>query len=105
MIEEHEEKNTNLLASQDQKQIGWLLFGGGTIGSLYLIFKRDRNILSWLIPLGMIAAGVELLLKDRRERIQQTGDRITAQLDELDPITRAEVIKYVAEQEIDKVSK
>jgi len=105
MIKEHEKKNKNLLASQDQKQIAWLLFGGGTIGSLYLIFKRDRSILSWLIPLSMIVAGVELLLKDRQEYIQQTGDQIKAQLDELDPITRAQVVKYLTDQELEKISR
>jgi hypothetical protein len=52
----------------------------------------------------MMAEGIDLLMKDRQERIKQTGDQIMSQLDELDPITRAEVVKYLAEQEMDKES-
>ena len=81
-----------------------MLVGGGVLGTLYLLIKRNQNVFSWLIPLGMIAAGIDLYLKDRQERIKQTGDLIASQLDELDPIARAEVVKYLAEQEMDKIS-
>jgi hypothetical protein len=104
MTENNGEKNTNWLTSQDTMQMVWLLVGGGTLGSLYLIVKKNRNIFSWIIPVGMMAAGIDLLLKDRQERIKQTGDQIMSQLDELDPIARAEVVKYLAEKEMDKLS-
>ena len=104
MMENNGEKNTNLLASQDTVRMAWLLVGGGTLGSLYLIVKRNRHIFSWLIPVGMMAAGIDLLLKDRQERIEQTGDQIMSQLDELDPVARAQVVKYLAEQEKEKLS-
>lgn len=104
-MDNNDEKDTKQLVSQDTIQMAGILVGGGFLGSLYLLLKRNRNIFSWLISVGMIAAGIDLLLKERQERIKQTGDQITAQLDELDPIARAEVIKYLAEQEIDKVSK
>jgi hypothetical protein len=97
------EKNTNLLTSQDTVRMAYLLVGG-TLSLLYLIVKKKRNIVSWIIPLGMIAEGIDLLLKARQERIKQTGDQIMSQLDELDPITRAEVVKYLAEEEMDKIS-
>ncbi len=42
--------------------------------------------------------------KFRLERIQQTGDQIIAQLDKLDPIARAQVVKYVADQEFGRVT-
>ena len=103
-MENNGEKNTNLLASQDTVRMAWLLVGGGTLGSLYLIVKRNRHIFSWLIPVGMMAAGIDLLLKDRQERIEQTGDQIMSQLDELDPVARAQVVKYLAEQEKEKLS-
>ena len=54
--------------------------------------------------MGMMAAGIDLYLKGRQERIIQTGEQIMSQLDELDPIARAEVVKYVAEQEKGKLS-
>ena len=103
MIENNGEKNTNVLTNQITLRVAWLLVGG-TLWSLYLIVKKNRNIFSWLVPVGMMAEGIDLLLNDRQERIKQTGDQIMSQLDELDPIARAEVVKYLAEQEMDKES-
>ena len=103
-MENNGEINTKRVTSQEKIQMAWFLVGGGVLGSLYLLIKRTRNVLSWSIPVGMMAAGVDLYLKDRQERIKQTGDQIMSQLDELDPIARAEVVKYLAEQEKDKIS-
>jgi hypothetical protein len=98
------EKNSGGLSKQDTTEMGWLLAGGGILGSLYLLMKKSRNILSWIIAVGMVAAGFDLVLKDRQQRIQRTGDQIIAQLDELDPVAKAQVVKYVAEQEMDKIT-
>lgn len=103
-MESNGEKNSKGLTSQDTMEMGWLLVGGGVLGSLYLLLKKSRNIISWLVAVGMVVGGFDLVLKDRKQRIEQTGDQIIAQLDELDPIARAEVMKYVAEQEIDRVT-
>jgi hypothetical protein len=104
IVENNGEKNSKALTSQDAMEMGWLLVGGGVLGSLYLLLKKSRNIISWLVAVGMVVGGFDLVLKDRKQRIEQTGDQIIAQLDELDPIARAEVMKYVAEQEIDRVT-
>ena len=80
------------------------LVGSGVLGSLYLLIKRNQNVFSWMIPLGMIATGVDLLMKERQENIRQTGDQIASQLEELDPIARAQVVKYLAEQEKEKLT-
>ena len=103
-MEDNGETNLKGLTSQDTTEMGWLLVGGGILGSLYLLIRMRRNIFCWIIAVGMVAAGIGLALKDRQQRIEQTGDQIIAQLDELDPITRAEVIKYVADHEIDRVT-
>ena len=103
-MENNGEMNTDWLTNPDARQLSSLLIGGGVLGSLYLLIKKNQNIFSWLIPVGMMAAGIDLYLKDRQERIKATGDLITSQLDELDPIARAEVVKYLAEQEMDKIS-
>ena len=105
MMENNEEKDTKWLTSQETVQMASILVGGGVLGSIYLLIKKIRNPFSWIIPLGMIAAGIDLYLKDRQERIKQTGDLIRSQLDELDPIARAEVVKYLAEQEKEKLSR
>ena len=98
------EKNANWLADPDPELMASLLVGGGVLGSLYLLIKRNQNVFSWLIPVGMMAAGVDLYMKIRQERIQETGDLIASQLDELDPVARAEVVKYLAEKEMDRLS-
>lgn len=103
-MENNGKKNIKQLTNPEPIQIAWLLVGGGTVGSLYLIVKKNRNIFSWLIPVGMMAAGIDLFLKDRQERIEQTGDQIMSQLDELDPVARAQVVKYLAEQEKDRLT-
>jgi hypothetical protein len=105
MMENNEEKKSKQLTSQDTMQLVWLLVGGGTLGSVYLLLKRNRNIFSWLIPVGMIAVGIDLFLSERQEGIKQTGDEIMSQLDELDPIARAEVVKYMADQEMERISR
>ena len=105
MSEQRDEKSLEGLKGLDTRGIGLILAGGGALGSFYLLIRRNRNILAWIIPVGLIVAGVDLLLKERQERIEQTGDLIMAQLDELDPITRAKVIKYMADKEIEKISK
>jgi Ni,Fe-hydrogenase I cytochrome b subunit len=104
MTELSDEKNMKMMTSQDTMQLVWLLVGGGTLGSIYLIIKRNRSFFSWLIPVGMIVSGIGLYMNERQKLIRQTGDQIMSQLDELDPIARAQVVAYVGEQEIDKVS-
>ena len=103
-MENNDEKKTKQLTSQDTMQMAGLLVGGGTLGSLYLLLKKNWNIFSWFISVGMIVAGIDLYMKERQKHIKQTGDQIMAELDELDPVARAEVIKYLADQEIGRLS-
>ncbi|MCK4898084.1 MAG: hypothetical protein KAS38_04875, partial [Anaerolineales bacterium] len=90
--------------NQDTMQLVWLLVGGGALGSIYLLIKRNYSFFSWLIPVGMIASGLELFLSERHEGIKATGDEIIDLLDELDPIARAEVVKYIVDQEMERIS-
>jgi hypothetical protein len=101
-MENNGEKDTKQPISPDKMQMAWLLAGSGALGSLYLLLKKERNIFSWIIPVGMMAVGIDILLKNREERIKRTGDQIIAELDELDPIARAEVVKYIVDQKIER---
>lgn len=103
-MENNDEKNANKLTNQDSMQMATILVGGGTLWLLYLLLKRNWNIFSLFISVGMVAAGADLILKDRQKHIKQTGDEIMSQLDELDPVARAEVIKYLADHEAKKIS-
>jgi hypothetical protein len=104
MTENNSEMITEPSKSVDTSQVAGLLVGGGVLVSLYMLIKRNRNIFTWVVPVGMIAVGVDLLLKERHERIVQTGDQIMAQLDELDPIAKAEVVKYLADKEVERIN-
>ncbi len=98
------EGNTKQL-SNDKSQMAGVLFGTGAILSLYLMLKKTRGIFAWILPVGLMVGGIDLYLKQHQERVSLTGDQIVAQLDELDPITRAEVINYVAEHEYKKLTR
>jgi hypothetical protein len=104
LMADNVEKNSGELSKPDSTEMAWLLFVGGLVGSLYLLIKKSRSIVSWIMAVGIMVAGFALVLQDRRERIQQTGDQIIAQLDKLDPIARAQVVKYVADQEFGRVT-
>lgn len=104
-MENKQERSTGSSTSQDTVQMPYLLVGGGILGALYLLIKKNRNIFSWIVPVGMMAAGIDLLMEDRQERIEQTGNQIMSQLDDLDPVARAQVVKYLAEQEKERLSK
>lgn len=104
MTEQKIQKSTGGQSNQDTMQLVWLLVGGGALSSIYLLIKRNYNSFSWLIPIGMIASGFGLYMNERQKLITQTGDDIMSQLDELDPIARAEVIKYMVDQEKERKS-
>ena len=91
--------------SNDKSQMAGVLFGAGALLSLYLMLKKSRSLFAWILPVGLMVVGMDLYLKQHQERVSLTGDQIVAQLDELDPITKAEVIKYVTEHEIRKISR
>jgi hypothetical protein len=87
---------------QDTIKIVWLLLAGGAMGSLYLLITKKRSLLSWAIPIGMFVAGMDIFLKYRQENIRQVEKQIVAQLEGLDPIARAQVLEYVAKQQVSK---
>ena len=103
-MKNNEENITKQWTRQNTMQLGSVLIGGGILGSVYLLLKRTRSIFSWLISVGMIVVGIELFLRERQEVIKETGDDIMAQLDELDPISRAEVVIYMADQKMGRKS-
>jgi uncharacterized membrane protein YfcA len=104
MMENVQERKTKDWTDMETMQVGWILISGGFIGSVYLAIRRSRNILSWLMGVGLVVVGFVLFLMERQKRIKKTGDDILAQLDELDPLARAEVVKYMADQEMERRS-
>ena len=84
-----------------REDLGWLLIGGGLVGAVVTLARRHRRRRGeWALHLGLIFAGAGVLLRRRRAHMQQAEDNIMAELDALDPIARAQVLKTVAEQQL-----
>lgn len=89
------------------EEITWLLVGSGIVAALTLLLRRRQRTVDWLIPVGLIGAGIiflllraKTLLQRREARMETARQVILAELDALDPIARAQVIKAVLESEV-----
>ena len=85
------------------ENIGWLLVGGGVPGALVTLLRDRRNLFDIAAPLGLIAIGSGVLLKRRQTHIDTAEENIRSELDALDPIARAQILKAVAGDELRKV--
>lgn len=84
-------------------EVGWLLVGGGIVGSLVNLLRGDRGPVDWLIPVGLAGIGLGVLLQNRQSEMDTAEDTILAELDKLDPIARAQVLKAVAKDEVGRL--
>jgi hypothetical protein len=87
----------------DKNEVGWFLVVSGVIGAVLLIIRGGRHIVGWLVMAGMIGGGTILLLQERQGRIDTATENIVAELDALDPVARAQVLKALAEEEVDRI--
>jgi len=101
MTEYKSDIDNKQLSSPDTLDMGWLLVGSGVIGALLLLILRDRRIVAWGISAGLTLAGATLLMEQRQSHIDQAEQRILEELDGLDPIARAQVLKNIAVEEFD----
>jgi hypothetical protein len=101
MAEHKSDVENKQLSSPDTLDMGWLLVGSGVIGALLLLIRRDRRIVAWGISVGLTLAGVTLLMEQRQSHIDQAEQRILEELDGLDPVARAQVLKNIAVEEFD----
>ena len=81
------------------KDVGWLVFGGGVAGALVTLLRRRRSLADWALPVGLIGLGCGILLRRRQSEMEAAQESIRAELDALDPIARAQVLKAVAEDQ------
>ncbi len=101
MAEHKSDVENKQLSSLDTLDMSWLLVGSGVIGALLLLIRRDRRIVAWAISAGLTLAGATLLMEQRQSHIDQAEQRILEELDGLDPVARAQVLKNIAVQELD----
>ena len=90
------------LPTPSRKDLGWLLIGGGIVGSIVTLLRRRRRVTDWAFHFGLICAGAGVLLQRRRKHMDLAQESIMVELDALDPIARAQVLKAVAERQLGK---
>ncbi len=83
-----------------EEDIAWLLVGGGVVGALIALVRDRRGLADWLLPVGLVGAGLAILLERRQAHLDDAQENILAELDSLDPIARAQVLTAVAEQQL-----
>ena len=67
--------------------------------------RRKHSPVEWLVPLGLVGGGVAILLREREKGIDRVEERIAAELDSLDPLARAQVMKRVASAQLKRLSR
>ena len=73
-------------------------------GTLVTSLRRTRGPADWLVSLGLVGLGCGILLGRRQTRMDAARDSILTELDELDPIARAQVLKAVATEELGRLT-
>ena len=91
------------LPKVSKNDIGWLLMGGGVVTSLIALLRREQHATDWVLPVGLIAAGGGILINSRQGQMEAAETSILAELDKLDPIARAQVLKSVATEEVSRL--
>lgn len=86
-----------------KNDIGWLLVGGGVVTSLFALLRRERHPTDWMLPVGLVAAGGGILINSRQGQMEAVETSILTELDKLDPIARAQVLKSVAAEEVSRL--
>jgi hypothetical protein len=82
------------------KQIGGLLVAGGSIWGLFLGLRRHTRLRNWLLPIGLVFAGIAFLSEERRARIGAAVGHILAEMDGLDPVAKVQVLIAVARETV-----
>ena len=83
-----------------EDDIAWLLVGGGVVGSLITLLRGRRSLVDWALPAGLVGAGLAILLQRRQTHLEAAEKNILVELESLDPIARAQVLKAIAEQQL-----
>ena len=91
------------LPKVSKSDIGWLLVGGGVVTSLIALLRRGQHPADWVLSVGLVAAGGSILIDSRQGQMEAAEASILSELDKLDPIARAQVLKTVAAEEVSRL--
>ncbi len=83
---------------------GAVLIGSGIVATIVNLLGGKRDAWAWILPAILLTSGAAMLVAaalERREgRIDAAEAAVRAELDGLDPIARAKVLKEVAEEQL-----
>lgn len=86
---------------------GAVLVGAGVVAAIVSLLGNKRDFWSWVLPSVLLSGGLALVLTSafqrRGIRIEQAEAAVRAELDSLDPIARAKVLKEVAEDQLSRL--
>lgn len=99
------EWRTELPEAEEMETIaGAALFGTGLLAVAGMLLANRRGRWAWVLPAIFLTAGAALLtagaLQRREERIDMAEYAVRSELDRLDPIARAKVMKGIAEEQL-----
>ena len=80
----------------------WWFFGAGLSTSILVLIRGRHRKFLWILPVILLLTGALLLLQQRQSRIVKVQQSILGELDTLDPVARAQVIKAIAEKEVSR---
>ena len=60
--------------------------------------RRHTRLRNWLLPIGLVIAGVAVLSEERRTRVGTAVGHILAEMDGLDPVVKVQVLIAVARE-------
>ncbi len=86
-----------------QDDIGWILVGSGLFGAIAMLAAGRRRLAEWALPLSLVGFGMGMLGKRRQAHMDTAEEAIRAQLDALDPIARAQVLKVVTAEQLGRL--
>jgi hypothetical protein len=90
--------------ARTESGLGAALVGIGAFTLLRTVRRNRGGFFAWALPGSLIAAGAVMIahvgLSARSARIAEAEDQITAELEGLDPVARAQVLRSVSEQQL-----
>jgi len=84
--------------------VGAAAFAAGTATTVANVLRHRKRARSWILPAALLTSGAALVmtgqLRRRSGRIEDAESVISAELDALDPLARAKVMKDIAEMQL-----
>lgn len=94
-------------AQSTEAAAGAVLLGAGIVATIVNLLGNKRGFWSWVLPSILLSGGASLLFTAlfqwRRGRIDAAQSAVRAELEGLDPLARAQVLKEVAEEQLAKL--